>query len=288
MKKRATIKDLFDLLRSDYWKNIQKEFHSLGPLTGEEHWFKALIHFKDYAYERNVSGAAARYREIAETALVDIPRGVPTSDLERKIWNTFQDECKKGRIKPNTIVDPLKPSEGEKQSLVRFVAEISDDYNETVAAWAFRMISQGNLKEAHERLKRTWGVGDKIASFYLRDIFWLGHNLDPKLTIEDDFLLQPVDIWVRRAAVALGHKQESNKSIAEYISSFEKENGLAHGGGNIGFWMLGGNYVRDEDQFKNVVESITKQGSDTSSALSIASRFETHGKFAVILRDLIL
>ncbi len=50
-----------------------------------------------------------------------------------------------------------------------------------------------NLRRQDRRsmylLKTFWGVGDKIASFYLRDIFWLGHRLDPQATVKVDYLL---------------------------------------------------------------------------------------------------
>lgn len=58
------MKELFDHLTTDYWENIQ-ERSSLSGLLGEAQWFSALIHIKNYAYERNISGAASAYREIA-------------------------------------------------------------------------------------------------------------------------------------------------------------------------------------------------------------------------------
>jgi hypothetical protein len=62
----------------------------------------------------------------------------------------------------------------------------------------------------------------------------LGHGLDPQATVEMDYLLQPIDIWVARAGAALGHKAKSKLSLARFISSFEKEHNIAHGGANIG------------------------------------------------------
>jgi hypothetical protein len=278
------IRDLFYLLVKDYWENIQK-LCSLSSLTGKENRFTALIHFKDYAYERNISGAASVYREVAGVALSCLQTGTWLNDREAEIWNRFNEECKirgKKGIKPNIRVNPLKRSKGENKNLFTFVRDTPHDEDETIAAWAFRMISEGRIKEAHSKLKTVWGIGDKIASFYLRDIFWLGHGLNPQTTVEADYLLQPIDRWVQRAGEALGY---TRAKLAESISKFEKENNIAHGGANIGFWMLGSNYLRDEKKFTNVLEAISNKTPDVALALSIADRFE---KFGSMLRNIIL
>jgi hypothetical protein len=178
----------------------------------------------------------------------------------------------------------LKLSKGEKKNLFTFVRDTPQDEDETIAAWAFRMISEGRIKEAHSKLKTVWGIGDKIASFYLRDIFWLGHGLNPQTTVESNYLLQPIDLWVQRAGTALGHTG-TKLSLAKFISSFEKENNIAHGGANIGCWMLGSNYLRDPKEFTTVLEAVSNKTPDAVLALSIANRFE---KFGSILRNIIL
>ncbi len=289
---KMDIKDLFELLTRYYWENIQ-EMDSLSSLTGESKWFDSLIHLKDYAYERNISGAASFYRNIASRVLECLKeRSNWRYNLEKKIWDEFKNECQKENRKPNIKVNPLRPSRGNKVSLVKFVWDISDKGNETVASWSFRLLSENKIKEAHERLKTIWGIGDKIASFYLRDIFWLGHKLKPetsKLEANDLHLLQPIDIWVERAARALGVKQNSTTSIAKSISSFERDNGLAPGGGNIGFWVLGSNYLESEDDFCDVIRAISQRSRNYSKkALDIATEFETfYGQFGTILKNIL-
>lgn len=286
------IRDLFYLLVRDYWENVQGgKLCSLLPLTGDENRFAALIHFKDYAYERNVSGAALIYKQLAGIALSGLHTGDWSSDsAEADIWSKFKEECRrrgeKG-IKPNVRVNPLRPSAAGKKSILAFVRDIA--CHETIAAWAFRMISEGRIAEAHSALKTVWGVGDKIASFYLRDIFWLGHGLNPEVTIEADYLLQPIDIWVERAGQALGHVGKSKESLARFISSFEKENNIAHGGANIGCWILGSNYVDDPQKFHNVLQVVANIAPEPTLALSVANRFETFfGGFGVRLRNIIV
>ncbi len=276
-----TIKNLCNLLIADCWENVHpREFRSFSSLTGKENWFTALRHFKNYAYERNVSGAARQYREMAAEAIACLEtEGLVSCDnkKEKEIWEHFKAACENKKIKFNSKFDPLNESHGLKKNLVRFASEVSNS-DGTVAAWAFRMISENKLKGAHDSLKTVWGIGDKIASLYLRDIFWLGHNLNPEVSVNDDYLLQPVDIWVRRAAEELTHKKESARSAAGVVSCFEKENCIPHGGGNIAFWMLGAKYLDDEEQFRNVIKAIGDKNAHASEcALSIARRFKNFG-----------
>ncbi|MDY6894580.1 MAG: hypothetical protein SVO01_04055 [Thermotogota bacterium] len=287
-----SLKDIFQLLIQDYWRNIQKR-ESLTGLSEECHWYDALIHFKNYAYERNMTGAISRYKEIADIVLEPLRnRERWSASIEETIWDNFKDQCSNKKIKHNEQVDPLKPSAGNKKSLEKFVCDLTDDKNYTIAIWAFNMLSQNQLKEAHRQLKTVWGIGDKIASFYLRDIFWLGNNLSPNkpvTEIDNLYLIQPVDIWVERAAKAIGCEEESKTKIATSIASFEHELGLPPGGGNIGFWMLGSNYLDDENDFNNVLSAINNLSENSKEhALVIADYFISYyGKFGELLKSIL-
>lgn len=284
--------DIFQLLIQDYWKNIQERV-SLAGLSEACHWYEALIHFKNYAYERNMTGAISRYREIADLVLEPLrSRKRWSSNIETTIWDNFKNKCSSENIKPNEQVDPLKPSSANKKSLEKFVWDATSGINPTIATWAFNMLLENKLIEAHQQLKTVWGIGDKIASFYLRDIFWLGSDLSPSKQlsqIDNIYLIQPVDIWVERAAKAIGCKEKSKIEIAKYISSFEQKLGLPPGGGNITFWMLGSNYIEDTNDFDNVISAINNKSEDSKKhALVIADHFVSYyGRFGEILNNIL-
>lgn len=254
--------EIFHLLVKDYWENVQKR-DSLVGLSEACNWYDALIHFKNYAYERNVTGAISHYRKIADLVLEPLRnRKRWSATLETTIWDNFKNNCSNEKIKPNDQVDPLKPSSNNKKSLEKFVWDKTNKVDTTIASWAFNMLRENKLMEAHQQLKTVWGIGDKIASFYLRDIFWLGSELSPEapLTMIDNiYLIQPVDIWVERAAKAIGCKEKSKKEIAKYILSFEMEFGLTPSVGNIAFWLLGSKYIKNSDIFGNIIAAITNK-----------------------------
>lgn len=283
--------DLFQLLIDDYWENIQ-ERDTLCGLSKEKDWYDALIHFKDYAYVRNMSGATSRYRKIAGIVLEPLRnRQRWSSNIEGDTWDKFKAECENRKIKPNEQVYPLKPSMNDKKSLEKFVWDITTPENPTIASWAFNMLKQNRLHEAHKQLKTVWGVGNKIASFYLRDIFWLGSNLSPNKSlanIDNIYLLQPVDIWVERAAKDLGFKGKSRKQIATFITSFEHKLRIHPGGGNIAFWLLGSNYVDFEDFDYIISAIISKSKNSKRHALATADYFISYyGRFGEILKSIL-
>lgn len=73
----------------------------------------------------------------------------------------------------------------------------------SIVRWAVEEIEKGHLTRVHCRLDQLASVGDKIASFFLRDLvdlFELRRHVAP----EDARLLQPVDVWVRRIVKRVG------------------------------------------------------------------------------------
>lgn len=106
-----------------------------------------------------------------------------------------------------------------------------------------------NLKEVFDSIKSIRGVGNKIASFYLRDIYMLSphhiKNLDSK------HLLQPIDVWTRRAGRII--KSDSNatdKQCAEALLEIEEKYGLIAGSSNVAFWVFGAKIAENEDTFR--------------------------------------
>ncbi|HET9236142.1 MAG TPA: hypothetical protein VFO10_02755 [Oligoflexus sp.] len=284
---RETLLFLID----DYWVNIKCR-RSLNSLLGEKQYLNATLHLIEYAYERNISGAAKRYREIASDAVKRHLTGRQrwSEGSEEKLWKAFESRCKKPAgnrkaIKRNPLVDPLRPSSKTKVNLITFIWNLKED--NTVASWAFSLISAGKAREAYRKLKTIYGIRHKIAAFYLRDIFWLGHSLNPPLKMKnpvDAKYLQPIDVWILRATKALGVKNPSRQDCIEAMLAIEKEYNLPFGGANIAFWNLGATYIGNEKDFKVVVSQLfgKQNHSDTSRVenaiqyMKRVSKFEKH------------
>jgi hypothetical protein len=259
------MKPLFKILNDlneHYWTTLQKR-HSISDLIDQDSWIDALIHFCSYAFER--AGSPATYREAAEKAFKQNQgwlekRNHWSDNIEQKIWETFTDECNKNGLENyNVKNNPMSPSDGEQISMVHF-AWHETEY-QSIAKWAANCIKNDNLESAFEKLKKIRGVGSKIASFYLRDIYILSGNANRN--IRDRHLLQPIDVWTRRAAQCLLSDQNaSDQECAKFLIDYEDKLEMSNGTSNIAFWVLGSQIADDEKTFVNFVEGIKQNNPD--------------------------
>lgn len=106
--------------------------------------------------------------------------------------------------------------------------------------WAKKEIEAGRVHSAHARLDGVRGVGGKIASFFLRDVADY-YEIKPN---RDRYLLQPVDVWVRRAVAALGGPDATDEMVQNWVCKHSERPERA----NQSMWyfgsqVAGSNYV---------------------------------------------
>jgi len=71
--------------------------------------------------------------------------------------------------------------------------------SKNIVPYSCAEIRAGRIKQHYASLLGIRQVGDKVASFYLRDLVSL-HELSGFIDDASAFCLQPVDVWVRRIA----------------------------------------------------------------------------------------
>lgn len=94
-------------------------------------------------------------------------------------------------------------------------------------------IKNGNIAELSNQLHSITSVGDKIASFFLRDTVFV-YDLESSLKPEDYYYVIPIDIWVRRIAEKLGIEAD-----AKAIATVCQQNGVSPVRFDQGAWYLG-------------------------------------------------
>ena len=89
------------------------------------------------------------------------------------------------------------------------------------------------------------GIGNKIASFFLRDLVdVMNINLGQ---IQNRNLLQPIDVWVERTIKILSNNQKMNKNqISNWIVQTSNQNNINPERINMGIWFFCSNIVRSE------------------------------------------
>lgn len=113
-----------------------------------------------------------------------------------------------------------------------------------IVRWAVEKVQRKELIGLYQRLDDVASVGDKIASFFLRDlvdVFDLRQHVKP----QDRGLLQPVDIWVRHIANEVRiAKTGTDKELRSGILDTCDKAGVDPIRFNQGSWYVGFNATR--------------------------------------------
>jgi len=112
------------------------------------------------------------------------------------------------------------------------------DYN--MLKYAIHMIRNRETRKLYSRLVEIRQIGDKTASFFLRDVVTI-YGLDDQLSEGDYILLQPVDTWVRKVSTKLGLTTEktSDNELKSLIIKACLDNNISPMKLNQGMWYLG-------------------------------------------------
>jgi hypothetical protein len=98
---------------------------------------------------------------------------------------------------------------------------------------SIQQIQNHNIADLSRKLHGITSVGDKIASFLLRDTVFV-YDLEAYLKAEDYYYLVPIDTWVKKVADKLGIKAN-----AKDIAITCQQNGVSPIRFNQGAWYLG-------------------------------------------------
>lgn len=195
-----------------------------------------LIFLEGYAFERQ--GRNPSYSHVAVEAI----EGVKDSPLRRNfpqtVWHKFSEFfANKGlNIKANPLFHTKK--------LCCCVWCVTG--TENLIKTSKEAIARSQIKEAWEKVKRIRGVGPKIASLFLRDVA-VQFELAPS---QDRWLLQPVDIWVRRAVFLLNRNKMKDGDVARWLVTNCDEPELA----NQGIWYFGAQIAGSNFRLRKSIE----------------------------------
>ena len=199
---------------------------------------QSLAVFLDgYAFER--AGRTPKYSVTA--ARIVTHRQIENLD-PKSVWDEFCMEFGGKGVNPK--VNPLAPKGtefthkgGQHRTMGISVIELDRTLDMPLVRWIVENLANAP-KIVHDRLQNISGVGEKIASFFMRDIA-CRFNVFP-LRIEDRRLLQPVDIWVERAARCLGAPAGG---AADFLVKCSGADGNRPERVNQGIWLFGAEVV---------------------------------------------
>jgi hypothetical protein len=130
---------------------------------------------------------------------------------------------------------------------IRFARMQLQAYDCNVFNWAVAAIRDEQVEEAYRALDDIFAVGDKLATFYLRDIA-LVEGIEGGIATDDYGFFQPVDTWVERVAESLGIITEHDRGRRPTVKGKIIKSCLATDVSpllfNAGAWMVGANAYR--------------------------------------------
>ena len=219
------------------------------PLRETDDWEAVGVFLAGYAFERQ--GAKPDYRHVATDVINELARQqllLTNENTSQLAWDLF---CRYSEeVKLNYANNPLCPQATSymrktgsattyNKSVVEFLHDLATSGLTTnIVAFVKTGLELGCTKATHTAIQEINGIGSKIASLFLRDVAVM-YNLFPA---EDRYLLQPVDVWVRRAYEKLARKQINNEQDIEPVQRWILEGATREGvyaeAVNAGIWYF--------------------------------------------------
>jgi len=220
---------------------------------------EALVCFlTNYAYERQ--GAATAYSKIALKCVSSKYKNghnwrVPTKNDAKDLWEDYKNIAKRDynlldnktkKAKVNEKCNPMKADRG-------IIDQLVSNNTLNIAVYMRDLIDCGNTAGAYDFIKGIRGIGEKIASFYLRDIAHLS-RLDER-NISDLHLLQPMDTWLEQTLKILFNSDvpKNLQQKQRLIVNLCKKSGVSSISFNQGAWVLGSQITGEFGTFKEAL-----------------------------------
>jgi len=222
--------------------------------------WKGLGLFLEYAFERQ--GRRPDFSPAAVDTVSELSAeglSIESPGAARLAWQRFCERLSNKGLNPaNSPMAPKgtrymrdgKPFETSQPSAVEVGAEV----DRSLVAKTRELLATGRTRTAYDLITSINGVGGKIASLFLRDI---ASYYQLKVTADAE-LLQPVDVWVRRAtSFILGLSVDPNtpaQLVASAITSACREEQLNPEDVNQGMWYFGAMVAKSEYRLGRATE----------------------------------
>ena len=194
---------------------------------------QAAIFFLDgYAFER--AGRSSSYAPAAVDALeknaLEFDRS-PSPEVEEKIWIDFSRRWRKRAFGSTRDAVHSGP-----RAVSPLSADSAKKGRRNILSYAQECVRQGTIPKAFDLLISIRGIGEKIASFFLRDVkeLLLRGGVSVQIDKAIRWQLQPIDIWVKRTIELIAGRTMENRETAQFIV----ENSANPERANMGMWYF--------------------------------------------------
>lgn len=254
---------LFERVSCFYRQMLMLPFWCKYPNYSSDIWDSLAIFLGYYAFERQ--GRRPDYFHAAVDALFYCKQqnnGNLTQKVVNNIWQHFRLLLNNQNL--NHQNNPLYPSTNpdniqrlsNKTSVIELI--ISGNMSPSFSTYFQKQINQdNNIQDAFNLIKSVRGIGDKVASFYLRDLVnTMNINL---ANVQNRSLVQPIDIWIERTVKYLANNQNMSKNqVSNWIVNTADQYNINPEHINMGIWYFCSQIIESEYRLKNVLTDLKK------------------------------
>ena len=150
----------------------------------------------------------------------------------------------------------MPPALTTKESIVQLAARLAAESEVPLDIWVRDRLQKGIIQTAHSEFTGVSGIGDKIASLFMRDVA-CRYGI-PSLENEDARkLLQPIDIWERRTVQLLrdGERSRYDRECQTFIVRKSIDAGCSPERVNQGIWYFGSQIAGTEYFLQKAIAS---------------------------------
>jgi len=228
------------------WGSQQKTFDELDA-------FEALRDFIRYGFYRNrTDELAGRYIKYAHDAFSDVSQALENPKERVRLLAKKKNDLVNSFKNKVGLAFPYSKAKGIHPIDIKFLESVCNDFVPSLSKYNYHVrklcrfyFKKGNLESLSKCFKSVNGVGQKIASLYLRDMLMLYERssevekLTDKLTREEMLLVYPIDTWVKQISKRLLREKKDEKEIASLIIEKCENLGVSALFVNHGIWYLG-------------------------------------------------
>lgn len=196
-----------------------------SKVVEENKWDSLWLFVSCYAFERQ--GRSPNYLPAAADAIKELSDEKLCAKAAKKVWMRFEEKLEyTGLNHANNPLCPKGTSYHRKDRADLLIkesvsaVEVAAELPKPIVKWARDKIEEDNTKEAHEKLCEIGGIGEKIASLFLRDVT-VKYEIIPQ---SNRHLLQPIDTWAEFVTKKLSGNYKMNQAdCANFIVNNSKE-----------------------------------------------------------------
>lgn len=217
--------------KSDSYVRDLRAHSATSVLTAD--WWMAMRFWFSHAFYQGRSDKVSKKFEDAALKVLDGVIG-PQHDLERLAG---LDLSAGGQLEIALQAGGL-PKGGDRHLVAGSLALARDLPQGNITKWSVEAIHNGDIDSVYIRLDEIRSIGDKIITFYLRDLDFL---FDFHLDAADFILLQPIDTWVRQLSEKIGlvSPSEAEYWVKRAVVKACLAAGVKPSLYNVGAWWVG-------------------------------------------------